>query len=47
MSLFRAAEGKNESAIFVPSTPRSELKKGYMETIKKVKVRITVADVPG
>ena len=32
---FKGAEGKNESVIFVPATPGSELKKRYMETIKE------------
>ena len=44
---FKGAEGRNESVIFVPATPGSELKKRYMETIKKAGVRVAVAEVPG
>ena len=31
----------------MPATPGSELKKRYMETIKKAGVRVAVAEVPG
>ena len=44
---FRGAEKKNESVIFAPATPGSELKKRYLDIIRKTGVKITVAEVPG
>ena len=44
---FRGKGGKNESVIFVPATPGSELKKRYLDTIQKAEVEIAVAEVPG
>ena len=43
---FKGAE-ENESVIFIPSTPRGELKKMFLESIRKAGVRIAVAEVPG
>ena len=46
---FKGAEGKNESVIFLPATPGSELKKRYMymDTIMKAGVGVAVAEFPG
>ena len=45
---FKGAEKeKNESVIFVPSTPRGELRRRFLESIKKAGVKVAVAEVPG
>ena len=44
---FRGGEKNNESVIFVPATPGSVLKRRYQEVLKKAKVRMAVAEVPG
>ena len=44
---FRGKEGKNETVVFVPATPGSELKKRYQKTIEKAKVKVAVVEVPG
>ena len=38
---------KNESVIFVPSTPRGELRRRFLESIKRAGVKVAVAEVPG
>ena len=44
---FKKGKAGNESVIFVPATPGSELKKRYMSVIAKAGVRIGVTEVPG
>ena len=44
---FSRGRAGNESVVFVPATPGSELKKRYMSVIVKAGVRIGVAEVPG
>ena len=44
---FKGDKATNESVVFVPATPGSELKKRYMSAIAKAGVRIGVAEVPG
>ena len=38
---------KNETVIFVPTTPGGELRKRYLEKIEEAKIKIAVAEVPG
>ena len=44
---FKGGKGSNESLVFVPATPGSELMKRYMSVIAKTGVRVGVAEVPG
>ena len=44
---FRGADGKNETVVFVPATPRGELRRRFLQTIKRAKVKVAVAEVPG
>ena len=44
---FKRGKAGNESVIFVPATPGSELKKRYMRVIAEAGVRIGVTEVPG
>ena len=37
----------NETVIFIPATPDSELRKRYMRVIQKSGVKVAVAEVPG
>ena len=43
---FRGKE-KNKSVVFVPATPRSELKNRYVKVIAEAGVKLAVAEVPG
>ena len=43
----RGDGARNESVVFVPATPGSELRKRFMKVIKESGVRIAVAEVPG
>ena len=42
---FRMKEGKNETVVFVPATQGSELKKRYLKTIQKAKLKVAVVKV--
>ena len=44
---FRDADGKNETVVFVPATPKGELRRRFLHTIKKANVKVAVAEVPG
>ena len=44
---FKGSKKKNETVIFVPATPGDELRKGFLQTIEKTKMKIAVAEVPG
>ena len=44
---FKGPKRKDETVIFVPTTPGGELKKRYKETIERAKVKVAVAEVPG
>ena len=43
----RGDGSSNETVIFLPATPGSELRKRYMSVIQKSGVRVAVAEVPG
>ena len=44
---FKGGGQGNETVIFVPATPGSELKRRYEKVIKAAKVKVAVAEVPG
>ena len=44
---FKGDKASNESVVFVPATPGSELKKMHMSVIGKTGMRVSVAGVPG
>ena len=44
---FKGGDQRNESVVFVPATPGSELRRRYQKIIQDAKVRIAVAEVPG
>ena len=44
---FKRGDQGNESVVFVPATPGSELRRRYQKVIEDSKVRIAVAEVPG
>ena len=37
---------KNETVLFVPTTPGGELRKRYLEKIEEAKSKIAVAEIP-
>ena len=44
---FKGGGQGNETVIFVPATPDSELKRRYQKVITAAKVKVAVAEVPG
>ena len=44
---FKGGDQRNESGMFIPATPGSELRSRYQKVTKDAKVRIAVAEVPG
>ena len=44
---FKGGKQGNESVVFVPATPGSELKRRYERAIEEAEVKIAVAEVPG
>ena len=46
-SWFRGKESANETVVFIPATPNSELRRRYVEVINRSGVGIAVAEVPG
>ena len=44
---FRGKRGQNETVVFVPATPGSELKRKYQHVIRNSGIHIAVTEVPG
>ena len=44
---FKGPMKRYETVIFVPTTPGGELKKKYMETVERAKVKVAIVEVPG
>ena len=44
---FKGPKKKYETVIFVPTTPGGELRKKYMETVERSKVKVAIVEVPG